>query len=321
MFLLTGGAGFIGSNYARYLNSKGINDIFLVDNFNDGRKFNNINDLYLRDVIQKEKLIENNYLDNIKREIKYIIHLGACSSTQEMDGKYLLENNYEYSKTLLDFAIENKIDFLYASSASVYGLGENGFKESLKDLKPINPYAFSKKIFDDYVIRKFESSSFSSNIKGLRFFNVYGPGENLKFNMSSPIYKFFNQINEKGYCNLFSSYGGYEAGMHLRDFIHVDDCCKVIEYLRCKKTKNVIFNVGTGKPTTFMKIAEIIVSYLKLNKDAIKFIPFPDSLKGKYQSFTCADLTNLIEDGFCNEFIGISDGIKSYISYLNNERN
>ena len=154
MIIITGGAGFIGSNYARFLNKLGYSKIIIVDNFSNGKKIKNIADIQLYDVIQKENLFNSEWLNKSKKHIQKIIHLGACSSTQEWDGKYLLENNFEYSKYLFNFALENKIDFLYASSASVYGLGDKGYKENTSNLKPINAYAYSKYIFDQYFLTK-----------------------------------------------------------------------------------------------------------------------------------------------------------------------
>ena len=229
---------------------------------------------------------------------------------------YLLENNYEYSKRLLNFSIDNKIDFVYASSASVYGLGEKGFKEDLENLNPINAYAYTKYLFDNYVKKMIPLKSRNARIIGLRFFNVYGPGEYFKEDMSSPIYKFYRQLKRDKFCKDFDTYDGYKKGEHLRDFIHVNDCCEVINFLSEIKSNINIFNVGTGKPTTFLDIANLIINYLKLDEDSIKFIPFPDNLKGNYQSYTCADLNNLQKVGYNKNFLSISEGIKQYINYL-----
>ena len=228
MIIITGGAGFIGSNYIKYLNSLGKDDLIVVDNFKNGRKFKNISNLSIEDVVQKETLFESHWL-NSSAKITKIIHLGVRSSTQEWNGAYLLENNYEYSKKLFQFSLDNKVDFLYASSASVYGLGEKGFKEDLKYLKPINAYAYTKYLFDQYVNKRIYLKPNNLRIIGLRFFNVYGPGEYFKEDMSSPIYKFYNQLKKNNICNVFGSYDGYED-KHLRDFIHVNDCCKIINF-------------------------------------------------------------------------------------------
>ena len=276
MIIITGGAGFIGSNYIKYLNDAGFKEIIVVDNFKNGRKFQNLADLSIVDVIQKEDFFESKWFRYSSKKIKKIIHLGACSSTQEWDGIYLLKNNYEYSKKLLYFSIENCIDFIYASSASVYGLGDKGFKENEEFLNPINAYAYTKYIFDNFVKYTLEKSNAKSKIIGLRFFNVYGPGEYFKGEMCSPVYKFYNQIKKNGYCKIFDSYGGYERGMHLRDFINVLDCCKIIDFVSASSTKLNIFNVGTSKPVSFLKIAKTVLDYLNLDQNQIEFIPFPN---------------------------------------------
>tara|TARA_Y100001968_G_scaffold323442_2_gene361134 strand:+ start:297 stop:1268 length:972 start_codon:yes stop_codon:yes gene_type:complete len=318
MIIVTGGAGFIGSNYVKFLNQLGFDDIIVVDNFSNGYKLNNIFDARIVDIVQKEDLFDSEWLNNSKSNISKIIHLGACSSTQEWNGRYLLSNNYEYSKKLFNFSLKNNIDFIYASSASVYGDGAKGFKENLRILKTKNAYAYSKYLFDEYVLRQTCKVSLSSQVVGLRFFNVYGPGEFFKGDMSSPIYKFYNQIKNEGFCKVFDSYDGYEKGQHLRDFIHVDDCCKVINFLSSNVTKKRIFNVGTSSPSSFLKVAKSIINAMNLTEDSIKFIPFPEKLKGNYQSYTCADLTNLNEANYNDSFINITEGVTSYIKFLSN---
>ena len=190
------------------------------------------------------------------------------------------------------------------------------FKENEEFLNPINAYAYTKYIFDNFVKYTLEKSNVKSKIIGLRFFNVYGPGEYFKGEMCSPVYKFYNQIKKNGYCKIFDRYGGYEKGMHLRDFINVLDCCKIIDFVSASSTKLNIFNVGTAKPVSFLKIARTVLDYLNLDQNQIEFIPFPESLKGNYQSYTCADINNLKSINYNNSFLSIEEGIKAYIDVL-----
>ena len=305
MIIVTGGAGFIGSNLVYSVNQKGINDILIIDNLSNAAKHLNLNSLEFSDFIDKSDL--NEYLPKLG-QIEAIFHQGACSSTTENDGKYMMKNNFEASKTLLDFALARKIDFYYASSASVYGNGSIGFSADSNNYWPLNVYAFSKLLFDKYVSRILESKKNKSKIVGLRYFNVYGYQENHKGNMSSVPFKFFQQ-SSKGIIELFEG-----SDQFLRDFIFVEDVIDVILHFY-DNHKSGIFNCGTGKPRSFQDIANI---YAKLVPQLrIDYVPFPEMLVGKYQTFTKADVSCLEKSGYdCNRFTTLEDGVHKYYNKL-----
>ncbi len=306
MFVVTGGAGFIGSNIIKELNNRGITNIMVVDNLKRSEKHKNLNPLHFEDFIDKEDFFNN--LNSFRKSgIETIFHEGACSDTTESDGKYMMKNNYEYSKNLLNFSIENNINFIYASSASVYGDGRNGFYEDRKCENPLNIYAFSKFLFDQYIRNVIPRTKIQ--IVSLRYFNVYGPQENHKGRMASVIYKFHHQITESGKMKLFKGSGNF-----LRDFVYVDDIVKVNLFFLDNPQKRGIFNCGTGKAESFLKIAEIM---RRLYKNAtIEFIPFPEDLKNKYQTFTEANLTLLRKIGYKEEFTPLEKGIEKYVEIL-----
>ena len=303
MIVVTGGAGFIGSNIVKGLNDAGEEDIIVVDNLSNAEKHLNLNSLSIADYIDKDVFLEN--LSNFQN-LSVIFHQGACSSTTEQDGKYMMSNNYEYSKTLLNHSLENKIDFLYASSASVYGSGKVGFYEKREAEYPLNVYGFSKFAFDNYVRRLIPQAK--SQVLGLRYFNVYGPQENHKGRMASVAFHLYHQLQETGKMRLFEGSGSFR-----RDFIHVDDTVKINLHFFESKTSG-IFNAGTGKARSFENIATVIKS---LNGSGeIESIPFPEDLRGKYQEFTEAGLENLRAAGYRQEFMSLEEGIKQYFGLL-----
>lgn len=307
MIIVTGGAGFIGSNLIRGLNEKGINDITVVDNLEKSKKHRNLNSLEFIDFIDKEDFIENiNIFKNEK--IDTIFHQGACTDTMKFNGRFMMDNNYNYSKKLLQFAVKKNIRFIYASSAAVYGSGKNGFEEIKNCEYPLNIYAFSKYMFDQYVRRILEKTNIQ--IVGLRYFNVYGPQENHKGKMASVIFQFFNQIQNDRKLKLFEGSERFK-----RDFVYVKDIIDINLFFLKNSLKRGIFNCGTGKAESFLKIAEIIKNLL-CNDTKIEFIPFPEELSGKYQYFTQAELSNLRKAGYKNEFTNLKDGIKNYIKIL-----
>lgn len=308
MIIVTGGAGFIGSNLIRGLNEKGINDIIVVDNLENSKKHRNLNSLEFIDFIGKEDFIENiNIFKN--KKIDAIFHEGACTNTMESNGRFMMDNNYKYSKKLLQFAIDKNIRFIYASSAAVYGSGENGFKETKNCEYPLNIYAFSKYMFDQYVRGILKKTNIQ--IVGLRYFNVYGPQENHKGKMASVILPFYNQIHNNGKIKLFEGSERFK-----RDFVYVKDIIDINLFFLKNSLKRGIFNCGTGKAESFLKIAEIIKSLIKESDAKIEFIPFPQQLVGKYQSFTQAELSSLRKAGYKKEFTNLKDGIKNYIKIL-----
>jgi len=307
MIVVTGGAGFIGSNIVKGLNERGIDGITIVDDLKNSEKHKNLNRLEFVDFVDKDDFIEN--LSNFKNiKIEIIFHQGACTNTMEYDGKYMIRNNYEYSKKLLQFAIENKIRFIYASSASVYGNGKNGFREDKMCEYPLNIYAFSKFLFDQYVRRIIDKVGIQ--IVGLRYFNVYGPQENHKGKMASVVFQFYNQILKEGKIKLFEGSENFK-----RDFIYVKDVVNVNMFFFDNPDKKGIFNCGTGNARSFLDIAKIM-QHLYDKDVKIEFIPFPEQLKGKYQTFTEADLTNLKATGYGNNFYSLEEGIREYIIIL-----
>ena len=307
MIIVTGGAGFIGSNLVKGLNDAGYDNILIVDDLKYGHKCRNMNALDFIDYIDRWDFIDN--LDSLRNDIDIIFHQGACSDTMEYDGQYMLTTNYDYSKELFNVAAEIFAPFIYASSAAVYGTGENGFVESRENEDPLNVYAFSKFLFDQYVRKNL--SKVDNQVVGLRYFNVYGQQENHKGKMASPVYHFYNQLKDKGEAELFKGSQNF-----VRDFIYVDDAVDVNLYFLNNRDISGIFNCGTGKARSFVDIAEILIDLKGSGK--WEEIPFPEKLKGKYQDFTKAELTRLREAGYDREFTTLEEGIKKYHYYLEN---
>ena len=303
MIAVTGGAGFIGSNIIKGLNDAGEAEILVVDNLSNGEKHRNLNSLSIADYIDK-----NDYLSNLDKlqNVSTVFHLGACSSTTEQDGKYMMFNNYEYSKILLNYCLKNKINFIYASSAAVYGNGEKGFIEERESEYPLNVYGFSKFAFDNYVRRILPKAE--SQVMGLRYFNVYGPQENHKGRMASVAFHLFHQLQETGKMKLFEGSAGFN-----RDFIHVADTVKINLHFYESKTSG-IFNAGTGKTRSFKDIATTL-QHLH-GSGELENIPFPEDLRGKYQEFTEAGLNNLRSAGFIEEFMSLEEGVRQYYQQL-----
>jgi len=303
MITVTGGAGFIGSNIIKGLNDAGEAEILVVDNFSNGEKHLNLNSLSIADYIDK-----NDYLSNLGKlqNVSTVFHQGACSSTTEQDGKYMMFNNYEYSKILLNYCLKNKINFIYASSAAVYGNGEKGFIEERESEYPLNVYGFSKFAFDNYVRRILPKAE--SQVMGLRYFNVYGPQENHKGRMASVAFHLFHQLQETGKMKLFEGSAGFN-----RDFIHVADTVKINLHFYESKTSG-IFNAGTGKTRSFEDIATTL-QHLH-GSGELENIPFPEDLRGKYQEFTEAGLNNLRSAGFTEEFMSLEEGVRQYYQQL-----
>lgn len=305
MIIVTGGAGFIGSNIVRGLNERGINDVYIVDNLTLGSKHKNLNRLIFNDFIDKSDFDAETFLS--KNKIEAVFHQGACSNTMEQDGKFMMKNNFEYSKNILNACLKNKVRFLYASSASVYGNGDKGFIE--KDIceYPLNVYAYSKFLFDKYISRII--GAVNTQIAGLRYFNVYGPQENHKGKMASVAFHMFNQIKSGQPMKLFEGSENFK-----RDFIYVDDVVSVNIFLYLNPNISGIFNCGSGRSESFCKISEVMIEHYPEAK--IETIPFPDSLKGKYQTFTKADIRKLRVVGYKKAFMPLSKGIKKYIKIL-----
>ena len=305
MIIVTGGAGFIGSNIIKALNERGREDILVVDNLENAEKHRNLNTLFIADFVDKREFLE--LLPKLGK-VKTIFHQGACSSTTETDGVYMMNNNYRFSKTLLHHCLEHQVALLYASSASVYGNGENGFREERACEYPLNVYAFSKFMFDNYVRRIRQQYNPATQIVGLRYFNVYGYQENHKGSMASVVYHFYRQLQEGSAMKLFDGSEDFR-----RDFIFIKDVVDVNMHFYERGTSG-IYNCGTGLARSFADIARIIQ---KLEPTAtIEAIPFPDHLLGKYQTYTQADSHNLREAGYRVPFTSLEDGVITYYRML-----
>lgn len=311
MIIVTGGAGFVGSNLVKGLNERGIDNILVVDNMANVEKFKNLLGLKFSDYRDKEEFlkdVENNRLGNVEA----IFHQGACSDTMEYNGKYMMANNYEYSKKMLHWCLPRKVPFIYASSASVYGSGQHGFREDPVCEGALNVYAFSKLMFDRHVRTILPKAD--SQVVGLRYFNVYGPQEHHKQKMASVAYHLYNQMKETGKVKLFKGIDGYGDGEQKRDFVYVKDVVKVNLFFYDNPDKKGVFNCGTGMANPFNAIAQAIVKHF--GKGEIEYIDFPEVLKGKYQSFTQADHGQLKAVGYDIPFTPIEEAVAEYCRIL-----
>lgn len=308
MILVTGGAGMIGSNLVAGLNRMGRRDIVIVDNLGSSDKYLNLNALDYSDLAHKDRILEvlNFYRDSL--EIVY--HQGACSATTEKDSNYLLANNFEFSKLLFNFCQEHDIPFVYASSASVYGNGELGFSEQRRCEEPLNGYAFSKHLFDNWVREQMDQ--ISSPVVGLRYFNVYGPQENHKGRMASVVWQFHHQIQKEGRIKLFEG-----SDQFLRDFIHVEDVVRANLFF-LERSISGIFNLGTGQARSFMDIARMMQE--ENPGSEIEIVPFPADLQGKYQAYTQADMSSFLAQGLDPNFISLEQGVRDYARILGQNR-
>lgn len=312
MIIVTGGAGMIGSNIVKSLNDKGFNDILVVDNLKDGKKFKNLVDLDITDYMDKEDFITQIMAGDDFGTIDAIFHEGACSATTEWDGKYIMMNNYEYSKEVLHFCIEREIPFLYASSAATYGDTET-FIEEREYEGALNVYGYSKQQFDNYVRRLWADAEAHgetvSQITGFRYFNVYGPREQHKGSMASVAFHLNNQMNAGDNPKLFEGSDQFK-----RDFVYVGDVAAVNLWF-LENGVSGIYNCGTGRAEPFQAVADAVIKHH--NKGAVESIPFPDHLKGAYQEFTQADLTKLRAAGCDVEFKSVADGVAEYMAIIN----
>ena len=311
MIIVTGGAGFIGANIVQGLNARGETDILVVDDLSDGTKFANIADLQIADYLDKD-----DFLARVEAGQDFgaraIFHEGACSATTEWDGRYMMRNNYEYSKQLLHYCLARGAQYLYASSASVYGAGPV-FSEGLEHEKPLNVYGYSKFQFDQYVRRL--PAETQSQVAGFRYFNVYGPREQHKGSMASVAFHFNNQIKAEGRCRLFEGTEGYGNGEQRRDFVYVGDCVGVNLWFLDHPGVSGIFNLGTGRAQAFNDVARAVVDWH--GEGELEYIPFPDHLKGRYQSFTQADIGALRAAGYDAPFKTVEEGTRLYLDWLN----
>jgi ADP-L-glycero-D-manno-heptose 6-epimerase len=321
--IVTGAAGFIGSNLVRALNARGITDIVAVDNLKRAEKVANLADLEIADFVDKQDFIDM-IRGGLEGEFDAVLHQGACSDTMETDGRYMMENNYRYSLDLMDWCQQRSIPFIYASSASVYGAGPK-FSESRANEAPLNVYGYSKFLFDQVVRRRLASRT--AQIAGFRYFNVYGPREAHKARMASVAFHFANQYRADGRVKLFEGSGGYGPGEQIRDFVSVEDVVKVNLHFLDHPEASGIVNVGTGRAQSFNDVAVATINAVRksrgeaplaldaLRRDGvIQYVPFPAALIGKYQSYTQADLTALRALGYKAPFLTVEEGVSRYVA-------
>jgi ADP-L-glycero-D-manno-heptose 6-epimerase len=323
VIIVTGAAGFIGSNIVRALNARGVADIVAVDNLARAEKVPNLADCEIADYYDKGDFLERVRSGSLRGEFQAVLHQGACSDTMEPDGRYMMENNYRYSLDLLEWCLARRVPFIYASSASVYGAGPE-FREAREHESPLNVYGYSKFLFDQAVRRRLESAK--SQVAGFRYFNVYGPREAHKGRMGSVAFHFFNQYRRDGRVRLFEGSGGYGPGEQRRDFVSVEDAVRMNLRFLDRPALSGIFNCGTGRAQSFNDVACATVNAIRRARGespatldelrrsgAIEYIAFPPALVGKYQSYTQADLTALRAAGYAEPFLDVEEGVGRYV--------
>ncbi|MEY4625513.1 MAG: hypothetical protein RL061_1038 [Pseudomonadota bacterium] len=326
-YIVTGAAGFIGANLVQALNARGIKDVIAVDELKPADKYRNLADLEISDYLDKSEFVEA-FAKGKFGKVDAIFHEGACSDTMETDGQYMMANNYRYSLDLLDICTAQKVPFLYASSAATYG-GSDVFKESREFEKPLNVYGYSKFLFDQIVRQRFAQKKTTAQVVGFRYFNVYGPRESHKGRMASVAFHHYHQFLESSAVKLFGEYGGYAEGEQKRDFVSVEDVVKVNLFFQEHPEKSGIFNLGSGRAQPFNDVARSVINSLRaikgerelslpelVDEHLVEYIAFPDALRGKYQSFTQADLTQLRAAGYSSDFLTVEQGVRKYMTWL-----
>ena len=325
--IVTGAAGFIGSNLVKALNERGTDQIIAVDNLTRADKFKNLVDCEIVDYIDKTEFLARLLGGQFNGQVDAIFHEGACSDTMESDGRYMMENNFRYSLGILDWCIDQGVQYLYASSAATYG-GSSEFREERAFEAPLNVYGYSKFLFDQIVRQRLPKAS--SQIVGFRYFNVYGPRESHKGRMASVAFHHFNQFRAEHKVRLFEGCNGFANGEQKRDFVFVGDVAAVNLYFLDHPEESGIFNVGTGRAQSFNELAAANVNSCRalagepaqsldelVRLGFIEYIPFPEALRGKYQSFTQADLTTLRKAGYDAPFASVEQGVAKYVEWLN----
>jgi ADP-L-glycero-D-manno-heptose 6-epimerase len=319
-YIVTGAAGFIGSKLVEGLNRRGITEVIAVDNLAHADKFRNLAGCEIADYVDQAEFIGG--LERYEGAVEALFHQGACSDTMESDGRYMIDNNYGYSKRLLEWCQEEEVPLLYASSASVYGAGPQ-FREERRCEKPLNIYGYSKFLFDQVVRRRLPQST--SQVAGLRYFNVYGPNESHKGRMASVAYHAYQQLLGAGKVKLFVGSAGYGNGEQRRDFVYVEDVVDVNLWLLERRDVSGVFNCGTGRAQTFNELAAAVINATQgtnyavkdlISRGLIEYVPFPPGLLDKYQSFTQADLARLRAAGYGREFSSVEEGVAAYVAAL-----
>ncbi|MBU1099430.1 MAG: ADP-glyceromanno-heptose 6-epimerase [Bacteroidetes bacterium] len=319
MIVVTGGAGFIGSNVVKKLNDMGEEHIVIVDELEYADKWKNLNGLKYAELLNKDDFIQMIVDDSLTFYIDSMIHLGACSSTTETDADYLISNNLQYSIELVKYCLPRKTRFIYASSAATYGDGSKGYVDGLdilEDLRPLNMYGYSKHMFDQWVKRM----KLSDKVVGLKYFNVFGPNEYHKDDMRSVVHKAYQQVRDTGKVQLFKSdHPDYKDGEQKRDFVYVKDAVDMTLYFLDKPEVNGLFNVGTGKAKSWNDLVTAL--FKAMDKPVnIEYIDMPEHLKGKYQYFTEAKMEQLKNTGYSKEVTSLEDAVKDYVqNYLQKE--
>jgi len=311
MLIVTGGAGFIGSNLVKELNRRGRTDILVVDNLQRSEKFRNLSDLVIQDFMDKREFRARLDAGTFDVKADAIYHNGACSDTMESDGRYMLENNFGDSKAVLGYALKHAIPMVYASSGATYG-ASTCFEVDPRNEHPLNVYGWSKLLFDQHL--RSLLPHIQSTVVGLRYFNVFGPREQHKGRMMSVLHQLLRQLKETGVCRLFEGTDGYGDGEQVRDFVFVGDIVDINLFFAEGPVQKGIFNAGTGEPRSFNAIARTLIQHLERGK--IEYIPFPDSLQGKYQSFTQADLGTLRAAGYTKPFTTLEEGIEKTLAEI-----
>ena len=325
-YVVTGAAGFIGANLVKALNERGETDIIAVDNLEQGDKFANLADCEIADYLDQDDFLQGVLDGRFDGTLAAVLHQGACSDTTESDGRYMMRNNYEYSRELFGYCMEEEVPFLYASSAAVYGPGPE-FREDRACERPLNVYGYSKFLFDQFVRRHWGERT--AQVVGLRYFNVYGDREQHKGRMASVAFHFFNQYRRDGRVRLFEGSGGYADGEQRRDFVSVEDVVKLNLFFLERPDLGGVFNAGTGRAQSYNDVAVAAINgareaageaALTLDelraRGAIEYIRFPEDLRGKYQSFTQADMGAVRAAGYEEPFLTVEQGVARYCRQL-----
>ncbi|KAJ5793950.1 NAD-dependent epimerase/dehydratase [Penicillium paradoxum] len=313
MIIVTGGAGFVGSNIVKELNNRGFTNVVVVDDMTDGSKFRNLVDCKVADYIDATTFREAIRSKSFHHRPRAIFHYGAITSTTETNGKKMIDANFTYSKELFNWCKEQSVRFIYGSSAAVYGTGKV-FTEGDSHEAPVNLFGYSKMLFDQYVVKNIDARS--PQVAGLRLFNVYGPGEQYNDARPSAVYQFYEKRKAFKAIELFGEYAGVEAGKQMRDFVHVQDVARLNCWFLDHPEISGIYNVGTGAASSFLDVATEVASHFGNPEGYIKFVPFPAELKGRYQSYTCADISKLRRAGSGLRFRDIHEGIRDYLEWL-----